>query len=133
MDPDRLKDVPLFEGLSKKQRRQVSQWTDEIDVAEGNHLAQQGDFAHEFFVIEEGTAEVKQDGKTIHSLGPGDFFGEIALVETQRRTASVVATSPMTLIVMSGPAFRTMETDLPEAAAQVRSKLEERLARDRES
>lgn len=132
MDPNRLKDVPLFEGLSKKERQQVSQWTDEIDVPEGKHLADQGDFAHEFFVIEQGTAEVKQDGKTIHSLGPGDFFGEIALVETQRRTASVVATSPMTLIVMSSRAFSTMQSDLPEAAAQVRSKLEERLSRDRQ-
>lgn len=133
MDPNRLKDVPLFEGLSKKERQQVSQWTDELDVPEGQHLADQGDFAHEFFVIEQGTAEVQQDGKTLHVLGAGDFFGEIALMEAERRTASVVATSPMTLIVMASRDFSTMVSELPRAAAEVRSKLEERLTRDRES
>jgi CRP/FNR family transcriptional regulator, cyclic AMP receptor protein len=133
MDPNRLKDISLFQGLSRKELQDVGTWTDEIDVPAGQHLAEQGSFAYEFFVIEEGTAEVTQDGKTISSLGPGDFFGEIALLETERRTASVVATSAMRLIVMTSRDFRTMESKMPHVAEQVRKRIEERLARDRES
>ena len=130
MDPRRLKSVPLFAGLSKKELELLGRWTDEVDVEKGKFLAEQGRFAYEFFVIEDGSAEVVKNDKTIARLGPGDFFGEIALLESDQRTASVKATSPMTLIVMSGREFRSMENALPQVASEIRSKVQERLTRD---
>jgi CRP/FNR family transcriptional regulator, cyclic AMP receptor protein len=127
VDPKRLRSVPLFEGLSRKDLQQLGRWTDEVDIPAGKHLAEEGQFAYEFFVIEEGTADVSQDGKQIATLGPDDFFGEIGLIRTNRRTATVVATSPMRLIVMARREFNAMEASLPHVAAELRSKLEARL------
>jgi CRP/FNR family transcriptional regulator, cyclic AMP receptor protein len=131
MDPKRLKDVSLFKELSRKDLSHVGQWTDEVDIPEGQHLAEQGTFAYEFFVIEDGTADVIQDGERVATLGPGDFFGEIGLLESERRTASVVASSPMRLIVMRDRDFRAMRSEMPHIATQIQEKLEERLPRDR--
>jgi CRP/FNR family transcriptional regulator, cyclic AMP receptor protein len=131
MDPKRLKDVSLFQGLAKKDLQHLARWTDEVDIPEGKSLAEQGSFAYEFLVIEDGTADVIQDGKRIRTLGPGDFFGEIGLLESERRTASVVATSPMRLIVMTGRDFSAMRSEMPHIAEEINEKIEERLARDR--
>ena len=131
MDEKRLKGVPLFESLGKRERKVLAQRADEVDVPEGKHLAREGTFAYEFFVIEAGTAEVIQDGRRIRELGAGDFFGEIGLLESERRTASVIATSPMRLIVLTGPNFRAMQREAPDVAEQVRRTIEERLAADR--
>jgi CRP-like cAMP-binding protein len=129
MDPARLKAIPLFAGLTEREREQVARWADELDVPEGKHLVDEGRFAHEFFVIEEGTAEVRHGDEKLTELGPGDFFGEIALVEHQRRTASVIATSPMRTIVMFGRDFSQMESEIPSVAAQIRQAIEERRPR----
>lgn len=126
MDPARLKTIPLFASLSEREREQVAHWADEVDVAEGKHLIDEGQFGYEFFVIEEGNAQVRHGDQTIAQLGPGDFFGEIALIEEQRRTASVIATSPMRAIVMFGRDFRQMESKLPEVAARIRQAVEDR-------
>lgn len=126
MDPARLKTIPLFASLSERERDQVAQRADEVDVAEGKHLIDEGQFGYEFFVIEEGNAQVRHGDETIAQLGPGDFFGEIALVEEQRRTASVIATSPMRAIVMFRRDFRQMESELPEVAARIRQAIEDR-------
>ncbi|HYH27300.1 MAG TPA: cyclic nucleotide-binding domain-containing protein [Actinomycetota bacterium] len=127
MDADRLRDIPLFSSLSRDERERVAQWADEVEVGAGKHLADEGDFAHEFFAIEEGTAEVTVRGERVAELGPGDFFGEIALVETERRTASVIATSPMRLIVMFGRDFREMESEIPEIAERITATVRERM------
>jgi CRP/FNR family transcriptional regulator, cyclic AMP receptor protein len=126
MDPARLKTIPLFASLSDREREQVAQRADEVDVAEGKHLIDEGQFGYEFFVIEEGNAQVRHGDETIAQLGPGDFFGEIALLEEQRRTASVIATSPMRAVVMFGRDFRQMESELPEVAARIRQAIEDR-------
>jgi CRP/FNR family cyclic AMP-dependent transcriptional regulator len=128
MDPKRLQSVQLFKGLSRRDLEQLGRWADEVDVPVGKQLVRQGEFAYEFFVIEEGTADVAQDGEHIATLGPGDFFGEIGMLRTQRRTASVVATSPMRLIVMASREFSSMEGRMPRVAQQIREKLEERVA-----
>jgi CRP-like cAMP-binding protein len=128
MDADRLKAIPLFQGLSKHQRQQVSTWADEVDLEPGKHLVDQGEFAHEFFVIEEGAADVIIDGDRVDGLGPGDFFGEIALLETERRTASVIATAPLRCIFMHARDFSSMEKTMPEVAEQIREEMRRRLA-----
>lgn len=129
MDQARLKSISLFADLSHHEREQVARWADELDVPEGKHLVDEGRFAHEFFVIEEGTAEVRHGDQKVTELGPGDFFGEIALLETERRTASVIATTPLRTIVMFGREFRQMEAEMPSVAARIRQAIEERRPR----
>jgi CRP/FNR family transcriptional regulator, cyclic AMP receptor protein len=127
MDASRLVGIRLFSGLSKKELGQLAQHMDELTVREGEELATEGRFAHEFFVIEDGTAEVLQNGERIGELGPGEFFGEIGLLETKRRTASVRATSEMEVIVMFAPDFKKMERELPAVADRIRSAIRARL------
>ena len=126
MDIDRLKRFPLFADLPHKQLERVAQWTDEVDLPAGKYLIEQGTFPHEFFLLTEGTAEVLHDGRHLAELGPGDFFGEIALVEHQRRTASVVASTPVRVVVMFSREFDAMERELPEVAERIRQAMLER-------
>ena len=127
MDTKQLEGVGLFSSLSKGELEKLSRWTDDLTVKEGEELATEGRFAHEFFMIEEGTAKVMQGGKEIAELGPGDFFGEIALLETERRTATVVAATPLRVIVMFQREFRQMEAEMPAVAARIRSAIRARL------
>ena len=127
MDVARLQTVGIFSGLSKKELERLARWTDELTVDEGYELATEGRFAHEFFVIEDGAAAVVKDGERIAELGPGDFFGEIGLLETERRTASVIATTQMTVIVMFQREFKQMEQEMPAVADRVRSAIRARL------
>lgn len=126
MEPDELKSIPLFARLSHREREQVARWADVLDVGEGRHLVDQGDFGYEFFAILEGSAEVVKDGERVAEMGPGDFFGEIALTATDRRTASVIAASPMRLAVMMKRDFHHMADDLPEVAERIRRAIQER-------
>lgn len=127
METSKLGGVGFFSGLSKEELERLARWTDEVEVPAGTTLASEGRFAHEFFVIEGGTAAVTQDGKTIAELGPGDFFGEIGLIETQRRTATVTASTPMQLIVMFQREFRQMESEMPAVADRIRAAIRARL------
>jgi CRP-like cAMP-binding protein len=127
MDATRLEGVGVFSGLSKKELGKLAQWTDEVSISAGHSLATEGAFAHEFFVIEEDSAEVTQGGERIAELGPGEFFGEIGLLETERRTASVVATTPMELIVMFQREFKQMEQEMPAVADRIRTAIRARL------
>jgi CRP/FNR family cyclic AMP-dependent transcriptional regulator len=127
MDSTRLEGVGVFSGLSKKELGKLAQWADEVSVSAGQALATEGEFAHEFFVIEEGSADVTQGGERIAELGPGEFFGEIGLLETERRTASVVATTPMELIVMFQREFKQMEQEMPAVADRIRTAIRARL------
>jgi CRP-like cAMP-binding protein len=92
MDPKRLREIPLFASLGKRELEQVGAWTDEVELPAGRVLGREGAMAYEFFVIEDGAAEITVDGKHLTDLGPGDFFGEIGLLERERRTATVTTT-----------------------------------------
>jgi CRP/FNR family cyclic AMP-dependent transcriptional regulator len=129
VDANTLKSIPLFADLSDRDRADVARFADEVEVKAGKTLAEEGEFAYEFFVIRQGTANVTKDGRVLATLGPDDFFGEIGLVESERRTATVVSTSPMELIVIFGPNFRRLERELPELATQIRTAIGERLQR----
>jgi CRP-like cAMP-binding protein len=122
----RLNDVPFFSMLKKKELEVIAQQTDEVDVPAGKVLAEQGTFGDQFFVIEEGTADVTRDNQRIAQLGPGDFFGEMALLEADRRNATVTATSPMTLIVMSRASFRAIDKTMPRVHGVVAEAIEQR-------
>ncbi len=126
MDDARLARLPLFESLSKKECREVGRHADEVDLDEGKHLVREGDFSYEFFVIEDGSADVLIDAERVAELGAGDFFGEMGLLEHQQRNASVVATSAMTVIVMTGGAFRQMAREMPSVGERVSAAVKER-------
>jgi|SRR5205823_9155757 len=127
MNVERLAAVAIFSGVPKRDLERLAQWTDEVSVPAGYELAREGQFAHEFFVIESGTAEVVQGGTRIAELGPGDFFGEIGLLETERRTASVIALTEMDLVVMFQREFRQMEQELPPVADRIQAAIRARL------
>jgi CRP-like cAMP-binding protein len=129
VDAKSLERVPLFAGLSSKEREKVARWADAVDLPAGKHLLDEGRLPHEFFVIVEGEVEVLHDEKRLATLGPGDFFGEIALLEHGRRTASVVTTTPTTLAVMSPASFAAMRREMAEVALRIDNAIRERLAR----
>jgi CRP/FNR family cyclic AMP-dependent transcriptional regulator len=126
MDPARLKSIRLFEPFSDEQLRSIAPFADETSVPEGEHLVREGDFSYQLICIEEGTAEVRRGEEAVAELGPGDFFGEIGVMEGAMRTASVVATSPMRLITLTRWELRRMEQSMPQVLEQLRSAAEER-------
>ena len=123
-----LKQVPFFGMLSKKELSAVARQTDEVDLPPGRALTQQGELGHEFFVIVDGTAEVIRDGAPLAELGPGDFFGEMALLDEDRRTATVRATSPMKVIVMTRASFREIDRSMPRVHAAIAEAIKQRRA-----
>ena len=126
MDKRMLDSVPLFADLSKKERAQIARCADEIDVKAGKTLVKEGGFAYEFFVIEDGQAEVLRNEEHLADLGPGDFFGEMGILGHAQRNATVVARTPLTAIVMTDRGLRQMEREMPQLAARLRQKVEER-------
>ena len=133
MDPRDVQSIPLFAGLSKDDQKVVAQYADEVDVEPGTELAQEGRLAYEFFAIKTGTAEVKLGGQHAATLGPGDFFGEIALLGGDRRVASVVATTSMSLVVLTGSQLRAIDSRMPGVAERIRSAMAQRIAANRVS
>ncbi len=126
MNQARLRDVPFFGKLKKKELELIARNADEVDVPAGKVLTKQGDLGDEFFVIEAGSAEVLRDGDRINELGPGDFFGEMALLADDRRNATVVATTPMELIVMTRPSFRSIDKTMPHVHKAVQEAIGQR-------
>jgi CRP/FNR family cyclic AMP-dependent transcriptional regulator len=129
VDATSLEKVPLYAGLSHRERQQIARWSDSIDLPAGKHLLDEGRLPHEFFVIIDGEVEVTHGGEHLATLGRGDFFGEIALIEHGRRTATVVTSQPTTLAVMSPPAFDAMRREMPRVAERIDGAIRERLAR----
>jgi CRP/FNR family cyclic AMP-dependent transcriptional regulator len=131
MDPRDVQKIPLFAGLSKDDQAVVAQYADEVDVPAGTVLAQEGRLAYEFFAIKEGTAAVTLGGQHAAALGPGEFFGEIGLLAGDRRVATVVASSAMSLIVLTGSQLRAIDSRMPGVAERIRSAMAQRLAANR--
>ena len=123
-----IKRVPLFAGCSKGELEQIAQIADEIDLAEGKEMTREGSRGREFFVLLEGEADVTKGGSSINKLGPGDFFGEIALISDSPRTATVTATSPVRALVITDRSFRRLLDEQPEIQRKVLMALAERLA-----
>jgi CRP/FNR family transcriptional regulator, cyclic AMP receptor protein len=130
LEPDRLKSIPLFQTVSDEDLSQIAPFADEVRVEAGKQLVREGDFSYEFFAIEEGEAEVTRGGEHVADLGPGDFFGEIGLLERDLRTASVEAKSDMQLVTLTGWDMKRMEKAMPEAVERVREVLETRRPQD---
>jgi CRP/FNR family transcriptional regulator, cyclic AMP receptor protein len=126
MDPNRLKSLPLFADVSDEELSQVATFAQEISVEAGRVLVREGDFSYEFMAIEQGEAEVTRHGEHVADLGPGDFFGEMGLLEKTLRNATVTAKTPMQLVTLTGWDLRRIERSIPQAVARVRAVLDAR-------
>jgi CRP-like cAMP-binding protein len=122
--------VPLFANCSKAELQRIATLADELDLAEGATLIREGERGREFLVVVNGTVSVTKRGKKVRDLGSGDFIGEIALVSDVPRTATVTATSPVRLLVVTDRAFRGLIEEMPSIATKVLQVLGERLHAD---
>jgi CRP-like cAMP-binding protein len=120
--------VPLFASLGPDELEKLAAWLHAESVGEGVRLVGEGAHGYTFFVLVEGTAAVSSGGETLASLGPGDFFGEIAILGGGRRTATVTSTSESRLLVMFGTEFRQLEAAHPEIASRIAEAMQARLA-----
>ncbi|HEY6777034.1 MAG TPA: cyclic nucleotide-binding domain-containing protein [Thermoleophilaceae bacterium] len=130
MDPNRLRSLPLFADVSDEELSQIATFAQEISVEARRELVREGDFSYEFMAIEEGEAEVTRHGEHVADLGPGDFFGEMGLLEKTLRNATVTAKTPMQLVTLTGWDLRRIERTVPQAVARVRAVLEARRPAD---
>jgi CRP/FNR family transcriptional regulator, cyclic AMP receptor protein len=124
---DALAQCPFFAGLSRNELLALAKVTEDMEVGEGKALTREGQSGSEFFVIVEGRVSVTKDGSEVRTLGPGEFFGEIALLEDTPRTATVTATTPLRFFVLTRQAFRSMLANQPEIEEKVVAALEERV------
>jgi CRP-like cAMP-binding protein len=126
LDTSRLKALPLFEGVSDEDLDKIAPFVSEVSVSEGKHLVDEGDYAYEFMAIEEGEAEVVRGDQTLATLGPGDYFGEIGLLEDDRRNATVIARSSMRLLTLDQWDMKRLEKAIPSAADKIRETVRSR-------
>jgi CRP/FNR family cyclic AMP-dependent transcriptional regulator len=122
--------VPLFAGLSKAELAKVAAIADEIDLPEGKVLTRQGERGREFFVLLDGEAEVRRNGRKLATRRAGEFVGEIALVSDRPRTATVTATKPVSALVIRDVDFRTLINRTPQIALKVLEAFADRLPPD---
>jgi CRP-like cAMP-binding protein len=120
--------VPLFKPLDEDQLTELATWFHAQNAGEGVRLVGEGAHGYTFFILMDGTAAVTSEGESLATLGPGDFFGEIAILGDGRRTATVTSTSPVRLLVMFGTEFRRLEAAHPEIAARLTEAMQARLA-----
>jgi CRP/FNR family cyclic AMP-dependent transcriptional regulator len=125
---EHLTQVPLFSACSKDELRKLSRRTTDIPIAEGHVLVKEGDRGLEFFVIVSGRAKVSRKGRKVGELGPGDFFGELALLIDADRNATVAALTPMEAIVLSRREFEAALADAPRMTRKIMSGMARRLA-----
>jgi CRP-like cAMP-binding protein len=123
-----IRKVPLFAKLSKKALEDVAHIADELDLPKGKVMASEGDRGREFFVLLEGEADVTKGDRSINTMKEGDFFGEIALVTKMPRTASVTASTPLRVLVITDREFGALIKRAPEVSQGIVEALAERLA-----
>ncbi len=129
MDAKELAGVPLFDGVGRSDLERAAHWFDVVDVAAGYNLLDEGRFPHEFFIVLDGSVRVEHDGTVLTELGPGDFFGEIALIREERRTASVISATATRLAVTAVREFDTLRHSIPLVAERIDAAADERLGR----
>jgi CRP-like cAMP-binding protein len=117
---ERLKQIALFASCSQKDLRDISRRMTTVDVEAGTVLAQEGKLGSEFVVIIDGTAKVTRNGRKLATLGPGDYFGEVALLDDKHvRTATVTAETGMTIEVVDVRDFNTLLDEQPRIATKL--------------
>ncbi len=125
---DVLREVPFFEGLSSKHLANIDGYLDEVNVESGRVLTKQGEGAYEAFIIADGVAEVRKDGEVLRETEVGELIGEIGILKNSLRTATVVATTPMRLLVFNGNQMRGLLNEDKLVAERVEENLKRHLA-----
>ena len=124
---DLLHSVPLFARFDRQHLERLGMLTEEVDVPAGKVLIRQGELGDDLMVLVTGKVAVERDGARLNELGPGDFFGEIALIDHGPRTATVTVVSPSRLLVVNHRDFHALMDEFPQVAATVLLCLAERL------
>jgi CRP/FNR family transcriptional regulator, cyclic AMP receptor protein len=124
---DLLAQVPLFEGLSRRHLKQIAEHADEISFREKETIVEAGEPGGSFFVIVEGEVRVVRGDRTIARAGPGEFFGEISLLDGGPRTASVIAETPVVAIRLFKASFDKVVRDEPRVAGKILAVVARRL------
>ena len=124
---EHLKRVPLFARMGRRELERLGQLADEIEVGLDQVLAKQGRTGHEFFIVLDGRVMVLDGHRPIATLGPGEFFGEIALIESRPRTATVRAEGIVRLLVIGHQQFHALMDEFPTVRVAVMDALAERL------
>ena len=123
-----LRRAPLFEDLSRKELEQLARHADDLEVEAGTTLTREGERGREFFVILEGEVDITRGGSQLGTMRPGDFIGEIALIEDIPRTATATAKTPVRFFVLSAQGFRSVVDEFPDVERRVLRALARRLA-----
>ena len=126
MDAARLKRIPVFSDLDDDALGHIAALAAEVSVPSGKELVREGDYSYDVLAIEEGTARVERDGQTVADLGPGDVLGEMGVLERSQRNATVVATSPMLLVTLTGWDIRRLQRTAPHAVEHLRGVVAQR-------
>ena len=121
-----LRQVPLFAGCSKRELSEIATLADELALPEGAILIKEGKLGHEFFLLLDGEVDVRRKGRKVTSLANGSFFGEMALVSSRPRNATVTASSPVRVLVVHEQAFRRLLRDSPGIQLKVMQTLADR-------
>lgn len=124
---EHLGNVPLFAELTRKELDQLAKLCDEAQVAEGKVLVKQGSVGFECFVIEQGQVKVERDGVVLATLGPGAYFGELALLDKQPRSATVTALTDLLVVVLGPREFASALDTMPGLARKIMTVLARRL------
>ncbi len=124
---EHLKRVPLFSRMGRHELERLGQLADEVEVGLDRHVTEQGETGHEFFVVLDGRLMVLDGTRPIATLGPGDFFGEIALIESVPRTATVRAEGIAQLLVIGHREFHALMDEFPSIRRAVMDALAERV------
>ncbi|HEV7888373.1 MAG TPA: cyclic nucleotide-binding domain-containing protein [Acidimicrobiales bacterium] len=117
----------LFSSLSKKELATLGKRADEVEVPAGKVLTVEGKPGHEFFMIIDGTATVNRNGRDVTTLGPGQYFGELSLLDRGPRSATVTAASDMTLLVLGQREFSGVLDEVPGLAHKLLAAMAEKL------
>ena len=126
MEVERLKAIPLFAEVSDEELFTIAPFAEEANVQAGEVLVKEGQHSYQFMAIEEGQAEVTRSGEHLADLGPGDFFGEMGLLQRTLRNATVTAKTNMRVITLTGWDLKRVERAAPQAIERIRAVLEER-------
>ena len=124
---DHLAEVPLFRACSRKARSTVARRAKERRVGAGEVVINEGEAGNEFFVIMDGHAQVRRRGKKVATLGPGQFFGDLAVLDKAPRNATVTAETPMALLVLGQREFSALIEEVPGFAHKLLAGLAHRL------
>jgi len=122
-----LAGIALLDDLEPEELTKIAPWFEVQDVSPGVNLTGEGASGYSFYILSDGTASVTINGVEVNTLGPGDFFGELAILGDGVRTATVTTTSPSRLLVLFGTEFRQLQQEQPELASRIEAGVRARL------